>query len=456
MTAILNPRTVALAALFAALVPAAPLPAQDALTLAQAVTRALEHNPDLAADTPAREAAASDLAVAKAGYLPRLDFEQSFTGGDNPVYVFGTLLTQHAFTAANFALPSLNSPDPLKNLQTRFSAQQSIWDGGRTRERAAAARIGVEMSDLGHGEHVRQVLLETVDAYYSVSLARDAWEASRTALESAEAIAKQAQERVQSGLAVEADVLRSQAFLSSARQREIEARGQLDMARSRLSRVMGDPLEAVPGETAPLKSAQVPIPSEEALRAEQRKKRSDYQQMLAAVQQAELEVRARQVEYLPSVGAFASWESDNPSLTRSGGNNWSAGISLRWNIFAGGSDAARVQAARHRLEQKRRELAAMETAMALEIHNALIQYRSAEQQVDVSRAGEAQAQEGLRILRNRYDAGLATMTDLLSAEAQRAAARTGLSQAIYRQRLSVARIDYAAGTLSPSSIAMIP
>ncbi len=449
-------RNKAIAALFAVLTAAAPLPAAEPLTLAQAVARALEHNPDLAADAPAREAALSDLAAARAGYLPRLDFEQSFTGGDNPVYVFGTLLTQQAFGAANFALPSLNSPDPLKNLQTRFTAQQNIWDGGRTNQRAKAARIGVDMTDLNHGERLRQVLLEVVDAYYSVSLARDAWEASKAALESAQAIAKQAQDRVQSGLAVEADLLRSQAFLSSDRLREIEARGQLDMARTRLSRAMGEALETIPGETAPLTPAQAPVPSEEALRAEQRKSRPDYQQMLAAVRQAELEVSSRQTEYLPSVGAFASWESDNPSLTRSGGNNWSAGLSLRWNIYAGGADAARLQAARHRLEQKRRELAAMESAMALEIHNTLIQFRSAEQQVEVSKAAEAQAQEGLRILKNRYDAGLATMTDLLSAEAQRAAARTGLSQALYHQRLSVARIDSAAGTLSPSSIAMIP
>ena len=98
----------------------------------------------------------------------------------------------------------------------------------------------------------------------------------------------------------------------------------------------------------------------------------------------------------------------------------------------------------------------MESAMALEIRNAMVQFRSAGQQVEAAQAAEAQSEEGLRILKNRYGAGLATMTDLLAAESQRAAARAMLSEALYRQRVSYAGIEYAAGTLSPTSSAMNP
>jgi outer membrane protein TolC len=96
----------------------------------------------------------------------------------------------------------------------------------------------------------------------------------------------------------------------------------------------------------------------------------------------------------------------------------------------------------------------MESAMALEVHKALIQVRSAEQQVSAMQAAEAQSQEGLRILKNRYEAGLATMTDLLSAESARGLARSGLAQAIYQHRISYAELEFAAGTLSLNSAAM--
>ncbi len=94
--------------------------------------------------------------------------------------------------------------------------------------------------------------------------------------------------------------------------------------------------------------------------------------------------------------------------------------------------------------------------MALEIHNALVRFRSVGQQVEAAQAAEAQSEEGLRILQNRYEAGLATMTDVLSAESQRAAAHTRFSEAIYRHRLSYAQIEFAAGTLSATSTAMNP
>jgi outer membrane protein len=431
-----------------------PLAAQQKLSLSEAVTRALENNPDLAVDAPGRQAALSEFKATRAGYLPRLDFEQSYLAGDNPVFVFGTLLTQRRFTADNFALPSLNDPSAVDNLQTRATVQQNIWDFGRTGSRREQARLGIEMADQSHEEHKRQVLLSVFNGYYSTSLARDALETARVALRSAEAIESQAKARVESGLAIEADLLRSRVYLSTAKQQEIQAQGQLEAARALLNRLMGNPLGATVGLTAPLTITTIVIPPEESLLAEQKKRRPDYQNLLAELRQAELAVSARSKERLPVIAGYTTWEADNPSLHEYGGSNWSAGITLRWNLFAGGSDAAQLEASRQRLEQKKRQISAMDSALALEERNALIQYRAAEQQVEASRAAEVQSEEGLRILRNRYDAGLATMTDLLSAETARSSARTNLAQAIYRQRLSYALVEFAAGILSPSSPAM--
>lgn len=431
-----------------------PVAAQQKLSLSEAVARALENNPDLAVDAPGQQAARFELKATRAGYLPRIDFEQSYLAGDNPVFVFGTLLAQRRFTVDNFALPSLNNPSAVDNLQTRATVQQNIWDFGRTGNQREQARLGIEMADQSHEEHKQQVLLLVFDGYYSTSLANDALETARVALRSAEAIESQAKARVESGLAVEADLLRSRVYLSTAKQQEIQALGQLETARAQLNRLMGNPLGAAVGQTAPLTLTRISLPPEEALLAEQKKRRPDYQNLLAELRQAELAVSARSKERLPVIAGSTTWEADNPSVHEYGGSNWSAGISLRWNLFAGGSDAAQLDAARQRLEQKRRQVSAMDSAMALEIRRTFIQYRAAEEQVQAAQAAEAQSEEGLRILRNRYDAGLATMTDLLSAETARSSARTNLAQAIYRQRLSYAQVEYAAGILSPTSPAM--
>lgn len=431
-----------------------PLMAQERLTLSAAVARALENNPELAIDAPGQEAARLDYKAAKAGYLPRVDFEQSYLAGNNPVFVFGTLLTQQRFAANNFALSELNSPSPIDNLQTRATVQQTIWDFGRTGDRSDQARLGMEMADQSHQDHRRQIMLAVIDGYYAMSLARASLETARMALRSAEAIENQAKARVESGLSVEADLLRSRTYLSAAKQQAIHAQGQLETAQAHLNRLMGNPLDLPIGETAPLAVVTVPLPSEENLVSEQKRQRPDYQNLLAEFHQAETVVRARRKEFLPVIAGYGTWEMDNPSFSDYGGNNWAAGITLRWNLFAGGGDAAHRDAAIQRLEQKRRQMTALESAMALEIRRAVIQYRTAEQQVKAAQAAEAQSEEGLRILKNRYDAGLATMTDLLSAETARSSARTNLAEASFRHRLSYAQIEYSAGILSPTSPAM--
>ncbi len=431
-----------------------PLAAQDRLTLSEAATRALTQNPDLAIDVPGQEAARLDFKAAKAGYLPRLDFEQSYLAGNNPVFVFGTLLNQRKFTADNFALEQLNSPSPVDNLQTRATVQQTIWDFGRTRARRDQADLGIKIADQSFEEHKRQVLLEVFSSYHAVSLARASLETARMAVRSAEAIEQQAKARVESGLTVEADLLRSRVYLSEAKQQEIQAHGQLESTRAQLNRLMGEPLDKATGETAPLEPGKISLLSEEAFIAEQKQRRPDYQNLLAELQEAEIAVRSHQKDFLPVLTGYGTWEMDNPSISDFGGSNWSAGITLRWNLFAGGGDAARTQATRQRIEQKRRQIAAMESAMELEVRKALIQNRAAEQQVAVAVAAEAQSEEGLRILKNRYEAGLATITDLLSAETARSAARTNLAEAIFRHRLSYAQVEYSAGILSPVSPAM--
>jgi outer membrane protein len=433
---------------------AVPLAAQERLTLSAAIARAMENNPDLAIDAPRQEAARLEFKAAKAGYLPRLDFEQSYLAGNNPVFAFGTLLSQQKFSQNNFALPALNSPGPIDNLQTRATLQQTIWDFGRTRNRRDQARLGVEMTDQAHQDHQRQILFAVFDGYYSTSLARTALETAHMAVRSAESIESQARARVESGLAVEADLLRSRAYLAAARQQEIQAQGQLETAQAQMNRLMGNPLNNAIGETAPLVPAGITLPPEEVLISEQKQHRPDYQNLLAEQHQTELAVHSRQKEFFPVVTGYGTWEADNPSFSEYGGSNWAAGISLRWNLFAGGSDAAQLDAARKRLEQKRRQIPAMESAMAFEIRRAIIQYHTAEQQVKAAQAAEAQSDEGLRILKNRYDAGLATMTDLLSAEALRSNAHTNLAEAIYRHRLSYAQVEFAAGILAPTSPAM--
>lgn len=68
-----------------------------------------------------------------------------------------------------------------------------------------------------------------------------------------------------------------------------------------------------------------------------------------------------------------------------------------------------------------------------------------------ARAAMDQSAESLRILRNRYNAGLATMTDLLRAEDAERQSQNDYWHAAYTNTVAYAGLLYATGQLTPDS-----
>src|ERR1035441_1391242 len=98
-----------------AIVAALPLLGQEKLSLKSAVELALHQNKSIDASQASVREAETHIRQARSGLLPKLNYTESITRGDNPVFVFGSLLTQHQFTQNNFALGSLNRPGFLNN-----------------------------------------------------------------------------------------------------------------------------------------------------------------------------------------------------------------------------------------------------------------------------------------------------------------------------------------------------
>ena len=93
----------------------------------------------------------------------------------------------------------------------------------------------------------------------------------------------------------------------------------------------------------------------------------------------------------------------------------------------------------------------MASAVRLQVREAFLNLSAARARVDVSRESASQAQESLRILQNRYETGLATITDLLRAETMRTSTEKSFLNAIFDCRIAFAALELATGELSPES-----
>ena len=181
--------------------------------------------------------------------------------------------------------------------------------------------------------------------------------------------------------------------------------------------------------------------------------RPDYRQAEIGAEQARNGSHMARAEFLPRVDLFSSWETDNQTFAARGGNNWALGATLSFNIFDGGADRARLaqsKAFERRAEAMKSQMA---SAVRLQVREAYLNLETARQRVDVTRGAVAQSEESVRILQNRYEAGLATITDLLRAESDRARAHQDYLNSIFDSRMSAAALELATGEMDAASAA---
>jgi outer membrane protein TolC len=439
-------------------IPVRPAHAQDApkeLTLARAVDIALKNNPTLKAADAYAEAVRRGISEAQASRYPRLDFSEGFTRGNNPVYVFGSLLTQRQFTEENFALPLLNVPPPLNNFRTQFSATLPLYDAGQISRRARDARLDAESAERARERTSQEVIFNVITAYLNVLLASESMRVAKAYVASTQKDLERAQARQEAGQALLSDVLSAQVQLAQAKEALIRARNGVAVAQAALNVAMGvaeDTPEQIRGklsetvfETGTLAERQ-----QRALAA-----RPDYQQILLGRDKAQNGVSMARAGFLPTLGAFGSWELDNQKFAAQGGNNWIAGATFNFNLFDGGSRRAQLGESRARERQAEAMREQMAATIRLQVRQAFLNMTAASARKEVSRESASQAQESLRILQDRYDSGLATITDVLSAEAAHARAQQDFLSALYDYRLAYATLELATGELGPGSQVLV-
>ncbi|MBN2432392.1 MAG: TolC family protein [Acidobacteria bacterium] len=427
--------------------------AAEPLTLSTAARIALNKNPRVQVAAHDLHAAQAQVKQARAMFLPRVDFRETFTNGNNPVYVFGTLLGQKTFSEMNFSIPSLNEPDPLNNFKSEVTLYQSIWEGGKIRAQNRIANLNEQIQVQEQELTRQQVIFDVVRHYYAVQLSRQRTATAEAALHSAEANAKRIQDLLDNGLVVKSDLLRIQVFQAEMQQALFEAENQLQLSRAALDADLGRDYHAYTTYelATPLEKIQVSLPDERSLLDQALQNRPEVLTLRSAITIAENQVRHAQGDYLPGVGFFSTLEYNVGTQADARGGNYLLGVQLRWNIFDGFAKGARVAENRSRQYGLEMKLDHLTDMISLQIKDNYLRMRTAHQQYEVAAAAVSQAEEALRITRDRYESGLATLTDLLASETALTGARTRLSQAQYQYNVAYANLELSAGTLTLNS-----
>jgi outer membrane protein len=425
--------------------------AQGPLSLKEAVRLALEKNKSIEAAGAAQKAAESRIGEARGGYLPKVNYQESWTRSDNPVFVFGSLLTQHQFIEDNFQIRPLNRPDFLNNFQSLVTADQTIYDFGHTKRTIRSAELGKDIAGENHRLAQTEVIARVVRAYYGAVLAQEELNAALQSVRSAQADLQRAESVRKAGMSTEADVLSIRVHLAGVEEQRIKRSADLDVARAALNEVLGLPLDTPHDLTTPLARIDVPETSLAQYESSAIADRSEARQAKLGMVLAENEAADARSSLYPQFYVRGAFEADRQQFFNKGGANWLVSAGMKWNLFNGFSDKARIEESKSMLRRSEAEAERIGSGIRLQVRQAHANLRAAEQRIEVAKASVAEAEESLRITQNRYEAGLANVTELLRTEAAVFDARTRYLAAIHDQRIAATLLEMAAGSLTADS-----
>jgi outer membrane protein TolC len=414
----------------------------------------LEHHPAVEASVANKQAAQSRIEQARSGFLPKVAYSEAYQRSNNPIFVFGSLLTQHQFTQQNFNLGTLNTPNFLNNFQSQLSADQVLFDAGGTRAQVRSAEAGSQIAAEAERRARMEVIAGVAGAYYGAVLAKERLWVAQEALRSGEADLRRAETVRAAGMSTDADVLSMRVHLAGMKEREIQARYALEVASSALNDALGEPLETQRDLSTPLVAAQLPNATLESLDRTSVQERPDAREAVLSVRAAESQSAGARSSLFPRISVRGVFEADRQNFVTRGGANWFVGASLEWNLFNGFADQSRRRETEQLVIAARAQQKQTESAVRLEVRRANADWKGAEERIEVATTAVAEAEESLRITRNRYEAGLTTVTELLRNETAWLETQTRHLEAIYQQRLAATALELAAGTLTGDSDAL--
>lgn len=381
---------------------------------AKAITMALKASDRVTAASQRVSAASKRIAGADARVLPSVGLE-------------ATAVHQSSVPEATFpeSIPGLGSFTLYPNIRNTgragFIVTQPLWTGGATtgarkaarhqKEAATSAAKGVESALRFEARHSYWQSVETVAAL----------EAAKAQAERAQRLLRDARSLRLAGMAVEADELGAKARLASAQLNVIQRRCQLANKVAALQSLLGLPQGteikfADRGSTLPPPPAKLKKLIDEALSS-----RPELQSLSAAHETLAEQSRIAKAATRPHLTLMGRWDLARPNqryfpLEDTWNDSWSVGVSAAWRVFDGHRsriEVAALDAERKAVEADRAELA---RRITLAVNQARRNLSTALDADAAASASVAAAGAREKASRDRYKAGLATISELLEAQ----------------------------------------
>ncbi|MFP4475872.1 MAG: TolC family protein [Desulfatibacillaceae bacterium] len=415
---------------------------EEPLTLSRAVAMSLANNPgvDLAVARILQAEAA--VARARAAFFPRVGVWSGLSHGDAPSgYLFKKIDQRDLPRMVNF-----NDPGWFQNFEVGAKLQLNVFNGFQDTLQRRMALTGTEVARWGRAEVENALASGVIEAYYNTLAAEEFAVIARESVSMVERQLDIMQVRYEHGGALKSDILSLKVRLAQSQEQLVQARNSHSLAMAALANLLGLP----PDTPVPLKGEDdmdLHLPPDYASGVDLAlSMRPELQVARQRVRMAAMGVDKARGGYLPRVDLEAKyWMADDNLGLDIEDDNYTGGIMLNWDLFAGGARYAAVDKAEAGLEEMLAADRKSTQGVLLDLRSAYLTLEEARARVEVTEASVVQAAESLRLVKQEYEGGSATITRYLDAELAYNRARTAVATARYDREKARAAVGRALG-----------
>lgn len=428
----------AIAALAVACCPAAaagqtaPGGAPAVITLKAALAMARENSPDLAAAAAAVGEAHAARLGARAALLPSLAFLNTYT------------YTQPNGTDTGVFIASNGPNEYFDQAAVHFAVGVAEAAGYRSAAAGeAVARAEIEIA-------ARGLVVTVVRRYDAVVIAQRRLATAREAEATAERFVSLTRDRERGGESAHADVVKAQILLQQRRRELREAELALRTSRNELAIVVFPTYQTAFGVEDDLQ-VPAPLPDFQAVQARAGQNSPAVAAAAAALRQAEQEVWVARGQILPSlsVNYFYGIDANDFAISSRGVRNLGSSVAASVDVplWSWGATGSRIAAAHLRARQAKAELAFAERRLSADVHSFYEEAQAARAELDSLKQSADAAAESLRLTTLRYQAGEATVLEVVDAQTTLTDARNAYDEGQARYHAALANLQTLTGTL---------
>lgn len=394
------------------------------LTLTDSIQMALAKDGTIQAAEAAEETARWSLSAARRAAGPTLQWSaEGYKNGGR-----------------DYRVPHMDS-----TYSNKLGIQIPLYTGGKIEGNIKRYGYELNAADLQVEGAKQSIRYKVRSAYYDVLQRKNLLRVAESAVAMVNEELHLMQVQFEEGTVARSDVIKMQVQLADYQQDQLEAQGNLQVAKSTLRSVIGleeqTDFELVDGliYEAYDKDLQDCLTYAYANRPD----------VLAAaykIRAAEAATEAEKAGNRPSIAGVANRNivGEEP-FKQERNSNWQYGVQMTWSIFDNQITAARVNAAKAGIRQQEAGAYEIEKNIRLQTESAYTKMRAAEERIQVAKAAIGLAEKNYELARVRYTEGVDILVNVTDAQEKFTQAQTKYITALYDYNMNKAGLEQAIG-----------